>query len=305
MRTAAELQDLAQARAQKHSVVVHGVATDYWVYPAQKNPEASETIVLVHGYRGDHHGLESFAGALDEFNVVAPDLPGFGSSAPLKVEHTLDNYIAWMIDFVGELKLDKPIAIGHSFGTLIITGAQDQKEIFKAMICINPVAGGITKGLSRILLNFVKFYYFIAHKLPERAGMKMVTTFLLVDSMSAYTTKSKDKKLRRWVKYQHRKHFNSFANSQVVWESYIASISHRIQPYMKNVSVPVLFVAAELDEVTPVSEVVKLKEEMSQSSNSKIEPELHVVKNCGHLVHYEAAEQTAKQIKNFIAKEVS
>ena len=304
MRTAAELQDLAQAKAKKHSVMVQGVTTDYWFYPAKNNSKNAETIVLVHGYRGDHHGLESFAGALDQFNVIAPDLPGFGSSVPLGVEHTLDNYISWMADFVSVLELNKPIAIGHSFGTLIITGAQDKEEIFKAMICINPVAGGITKGLSRILLNFVKFYYFLAHKLPERLGMKMVTSFLLVDSMSAYTTKSRDKKLRHWVKYQHRQHFNSFANSQVVWEAYIASISRRIQPYMKNVTVPVLFVAAELDEVTPVSEVVKLQEEISRRPGSKFATELHVVKNCGHLVHYEAAEETANQIKNFISKEV-
>ncbi len=304
MRTAAELQDLAQARAQKRSVIVQGVTTDYWLYPAKDNSKNADTIVLVHGYRGDHHGLESFAGALDQFNVIAPDLPGFGSSVPLRVEHTLDNYITWMLEFVRELKLDKPIAIGHSFGTLIISGAQDQKAIFKAMICINPVAGGITKGLSRILLNFVKFYYYLAHKMPERLGMRMVKTFLLVDSMSAYTTKSKDKKLRHWVKYQHRQHFNSFANSQVVWESYIASISHRVQPYMSKVNVPVLFVAAELDEVTPVSEVVKLKEEMSLRPDCKYAPELHVVKNCGHLVHYEAAEETASQIKSFISKEV-
>jgi pimeloyl-ACP methyl ester carboxylesterase len=295
MANAAQLQNLAQKRAIKKQVLIAGISTDYWLYPASDNAKNAKNILLVHGYRGDHHGLESFAGGLEEFNVYAPDLPGFGSSKPLATEHNLENYVLWLASFVKAVGLEGSIAIGHSFGTLIIASVQSKEALFSKLVCINPVAGGITKGLSRLLMQFVKFYYFAAHKLPEKLGMKMVTSFLLVDSMSAYTTKSKDKALRKWVKGQHRMHFNSFANSHVVWEAYIASVSHVIHPFMREINVPVLFIAAELDEVTPVEEVVKLAKSLPQA-------QIQVVSNCGHLVHYEAAQQTVDWIREFVGQ---
>ena len=291
MVSAAVLMDRAQARAEKRSLSVNGVISDYWFYPAKKSN--AKNIVLIHGYRGDHHGLESFAGGLEDFNVYSPDIPGFGISQPLNKKHTLDNYIEWLIDFVAELGLKRPIGIGHSFGTLMVCGAQSKKPIFEALVCINPVAGGVTKGLSRLLMIFVKGYYWLSHKMPEGISMKMLKTSLLVDSMSAYTTKSKDKDLRLWIKKQHQMHFNSFANSDVVWESYVASISNTLQPYVADLTVPILLVAAEKDEVTPVSAVLKLKDRLPQA-------QMHEVHNCGHLVHYEAAQETVDRIATFI-----
>lgn len=291
MVSAKELMERAQARTQKKSIQVDGVRTDYWVYPA--NRRNAKNILLVHGYRGDHHGLESFAGGLESFNVYSPDIPGFGISQPLNTEHNLNNYVEWLINFTHAVGLDKPIAIGHSFGTLLVCGAQSQKPIFEAIVCINPVAGGVTKGLSRLLMNFVKGYYWVAHKMPESFGLRMLKTPLLVDSMSAYTTKSRNKDLRYWIKKQHQMHFNSFANSHVVWESYVASISNTLQPYVSKLTCPMLLVAAEKDEVTPVAAVVKLAQRLPNAR-------MFQIYNCGHLVHYEAAEETTNQIESFI-----
>ena len=297
MSSAAEYMDDAQGRTIKKSVLVDSVNTDYWFYPASTaDSRKAANIVLVHGYRGDHHGLEAFAGGLTDYNVYAPDIPGFGTSSPMKAEHTLDNYVIWFEKFLKAIDLNNPIAIGHSFGTLIISAAEAKSSPLKALICINPVAGGVTKGLSKFLLNFVKAYYWFAHILPQGAGLVMLKTPLLVDSMSSYTTKSDDKQLRKWIKNQHRLHFNSFANSQVVWESYVASIDNTMAPYVPLIKKPMLLIAAELDEITPVSAVIKMSEQMHDAS-------VKVIRNCGHLVHYEAAEETIGAMKAFIAKQ--
>jgi len=121
----------------------------------------------------------------------------------------------------------------------------------------------------------------------------MLKTPLLVDSMSAYTTKSRDKALRYWIKKQHQMHFNSFANSHVVWESYVASVSHTLQPFVGNLKCPMLLVAAEKDEVTPVSAVIKLADRLPNAR-------MYQIYNCGHLVHYEAAAETVEQIIAFV-----
>jgi pimeloyl-ACP methyl ester carboxylesterase len=126
--------------------------------------------------------------------------------------------------------------------------------------------------------------------------MVMLKTPLLVNSMSSYTTKSDDKQLRRWIKGQHKTHFNSFANSQVVWQSYIASIDNTMAPYVPLIKKPTLLIAAELDEITPVSGVIEMSKKMNDAK-------VYEIKNCGHLVHYEAAQETIDVIREFIAKQ--
>ena len=50
-----------------------------------------------------------------------------------------------------------------------------------------------------------------------------------------------------------------------------------------------------MDEITPVSAVQEIAKRMPKSS-------VHVIKNCGHLVHYEAAQETVDVISTFISE---
>ena len=296
MKSSAELTAEARKRAEPRSVSIDGINANYWFYPATTGDvNNAKNLVLVHGYRGDHHGLEAFAGGLTDFNVYSPDLPGFGTSAALNVEHSLNSYADWFKTFLQEIKLENPLVVGHSFGTLVVSATEAKLGLFEKIVLVNPVAGGRIVGVSKLLMEFVKFYYWVAHIVPEVIGNRMTKTYLLVDSMSAYTTKSKDITLRKWVKEQHRTHFNSFANSQVVWEAYVASTENVVTPYVKEIHKPVLLIAAELDEITPVSAVYEFAKTMDHA-------EVYEIKSCGHLVHYEAADEAIDVINKFFAK---
>lgn len=296
MKSSAELTAEARRRAEPRSVSIDGINANYWFYPATTGDTGNaKNLVLVHGYRGDHHGLEAFAGGLTDFIVYSPDLPGFGTSAALNVEHSLNSYADWFKTFLQEIKLENPLVVGHSFGTLVVSATEAKLGLFEKIVLVNPVAGGRIVGVSKLLMEFVKFYYWVAHIIPEVIGNRMTKTYLLVDSMSAYTTKSKDKTLRKWVKEQHRTHFNSFANSQVVWEAYVASTENVVTPYVKEIHKPVLLIAAELDEITPVSAVYEFAKTMDHA-------EVYEIKGCGHLVHYEAADEAIDVINKFFAK---
>jgi len=296
MKSSAELTAEARTRAIAKSVSIDGINTNYWFYPATTGDTSNaETLVLVHGYRGDHHGLESFAGGLTDFNIIAPDLPGFGTSDPMQVEHSLDSYALWFKSFLEALSVEKPLVVGHSFGTLVVSATEAKLSLFSKIVLVNPVAGGRIVGISKFLFEFVKFYYWVAHVVPEVIGNRMTKTYLLVDSMSAYTTKSKDKALRKWIKQQHRSHFNSFANSQVVWEAYLASTENVVTPFVRQIHKPVLLIAAELDEITPVSAVYEFAETMDNA-------QVYEIKGCGHLVHYEAAQEAIDVINKFLSK---
>ena len=70
-----------EARTVSSTVQVAGTTVAYWTYePVQATPE-TRTILVIHGFRGDHHGLLRVADQLPGMRIIMPDLPGFGSSA--------------------------------------------------------------------------------------------------------------------------------------------------------------------------------------------------------------------------------
>ncbi len=79
---------LARIPVREGSVEVLGSTTKYWEYgPA----DAAHTVVIAHGYRGDHHGLEPVIALLPEVRFISPDLPGFGDSTPMtEAPHSIE-----------------------------------------------------------------------------------------------------------------------------------------------------------------------------------------------------------------------
>ena len=72
---------LAAIPVEEHAAAIAGVNTQYWQYG---QPTASTTIIMIHGFRGDHHGLEPIVAELgDDVRVILPDRPGFGASDAL------------------------------------------------------------------------------------------------------------------------------------------------------------------------------------------------------------------------------
>ena len=63
-------------------------STAYWVYG---NEQAPKTIILIHGYRGTHHGLELIAKELNKKNVYGGiiKLELYPSKAP----ETVSNFV--------------------------------------------------------------------------------------------------------------------------------------------------------------------------------------------------------------------
>ena len=296
VRTAAELMALARLRAVQKSLLVEGTETAYWLYQATtQDPIKALDVVILHGYRGDHNGLEALAGALYDFNVYSPDLPGFGESSPFATKtHDLQSYSDWFTDFVRGLKLARPaFLLGHSYGSSVVASATAKGLEASGIVLINPVVDGVLSGSNRFLTAVMMVYYEIAAKLPKRSGLAMLKWKTMVSSMSAVTTKSKDKAIRKWIDEQHQMHFNSFANSDVVLQSYRSSTTTSIAKFAKDISVPTLLVPSDRDEVTPKEKVFEIAKEFKSAS-------VYLVPNCGHLVHYEAADTTMAKVTEFI-----
>ena len=109
------------ARASQHSLLLHGASVEYWDYAPVQTTAQTRTILVVHGFRGDHHGLERVVEALPQMRVIMPDLPGFGLSAALpKDPHDVERYGRFVLELIEALQLGPDtVLLGHSFGSIV------------------------------------------------------------------------------------------------------------------------------------------------------------------------------------------
>jgi pimeloyl-ACP methyl ester carboxylesterase len=248
---------------------------------------------MVHGYRGNHRGLEAIVGGLECYRVIVPDLPGFGESEQLQSAHSLDSYANWLERFLDELGLTAQAnLVGHSFGTLVV-GRYAATRLCRSIILINPVSAPALKGPRAFLTRITSLFYHISNLLPESMGGWLLKSPLAVMVMSSVMAKTKERKLRSWIHKQHLANFSDFASVRVATEGYDASISTDLSVMAPSIASPVLVVAAELDDITAIDiqrKVVKLYQNAT----------LVEIENVGHLVHYEAPQHAARYIASFV-----
>ncbi|HEU4807786.1 MAG TPA: alpha/beta hydrolase [Homoserinimonas sp.] len=279
---------------EKHEVEVLGSTTRYWVYGA---PDAATTVVISHGYRGEHHGLEPVIAQLPGVRFIGPDLPGFGESTPMtESPHTIDGYATWLVAFVEALGLTgEAVILGHSFGTITSTAALAKGLPTPALILINPISVSGLNGPRPLATRATVWYYRMAGKLPERLGLALLRSWWIVQFMSMSLVKTKDKALRKWIHREHHTYFSNFASRDVVVEAFDASTSFHVGDFAAAISVPTLLVAAELDDITPVAAHTPVVNAIGDAT-------LVVLPDVGHLIHYEKPEEAARAVEEFLAR---
>lgn len=292
-------EQLRKIPVHERSVSVLGSETHLWEYG---NSDADTTVVLVHGFRGDHHGLEPVVAQLPQLRMISPDLPGFGRSEPLSVTHDIDGYAAWLRAFVAALDLSgRVVILGHSFGSIVVAAAlSDQRSADRlgphAVVLVNPIAAPALKGPRGVLTRLAVFYYWLASALPEKLGFALLRNRAIVRIMSVAMAKTRDKSLRRWIHNQHDRYFSAFSDRGVVLEAFRASVSNDVSQFAPQIPFRTLLIAADKDDITPVS---------AQHRLVRLFPDaiLEVIGGVGHLIHYEVPAQAATHIARFLERQ--
>lgn len=82
-----------------------------------KDQGSGSPIVLLHGFCETHQIWNGLAEELaKDFRVITPDLPGFGQSQLPTWPFAIDNIGDQLIGWLSNLKINKPVIIGHSLG---------------------------------------------------------------------------------------------------------------------------------------------------------------------------------------------
>ena len=275
---------------ERHEVEVRGATTVYWVYgPA----DAATTIVAVHGFRGEHHGLEPVVAHLVDVRIISPDLPGFGETPPLPgVRHDLRTYAGWLRAFAGTVA-PGAVILGHSFGSIVVAAAVADGLETPRVILVNPIGAPALEGPRGILTRLAVFYYWSGARLPKPIGDALLRNGAIVRVMSVSMAKTRDADLRRFIHDQHDTYFSRFADRDVLHDAFVASVSHDVREFAPAIAQPTLLIAAQKDDITPIE---------AERHLATLFPDAALVEipDVGHLIHYETPGVAAAAVTRFL-----
>lgn len=271
-----------------------GTDTRDWVF----GDPAGQPAVLVHGFRGDHHGLQGIAEALAEalptLAIHVPDLPGFGLTPAIPGrEHDLDLFGEWLVAFTEQVAPGGGMILGHSFGSLVVSSGLAQGARSTRTVLINPISAPALEGPQALLTQLAIAYYRVAAALPERGARAVLGNPLIVRVMSEVMAKTRDRELRGWIHDQHDRYFSVFADSVSLLAAFRASVSHTVAEFAAAYDMPTLLIAGERDDITPLAKQLDLTRLLPDA-------ELLILPGTGHLVHYEAVGDTVARIASFV-----
>ncbi|MEI6288510.1 MAG: alpha/beta hydrolase [bacterium] len=269
---------------KQNSITINCRKAFYW----EKNKQAKETIVLLHGFPGSHEGLLAMASGLGNYRLIIPDLPACGLSEQLEGKHNLENYSDWLNSFLKSLNIDSVIIVGHSFGSrvgLVFSSHYPQKV--KRLVLITPVV-----KVEGLIARFVAVEYEIAKILPAYLRRSWLSNRVHrnIEKMILYKTASQ-KRRHELIAMETKElmHLNPQINIELFDEFYKFSLV----PVGKRVKTKTLVIAGEFDEVAPLDSVQELEKQL-------IDSELVIMEKCGHIVVGEKPLTTAKIISKWL-----
>ena len=284
-----------------------GAPPAVWLYPARSSPEAPSTrrrpIVLIHGFRGDHHGLALIAHELRGRDVWVPDLPGFGRAPAPRAGLDLTaftSHIQALCAAVESASGARPILVGHSFGSVLAAHAYARSpDISAGLGLLSPIVQPALDGSARLLTQLTRLYYAAGAALPDRLGSALLANPLIVRGMSEVMATSSDRMSRRFIHDQHARHFSDYADRRSLAEAYRVSTGHTVAEVaaeLAHTSRPLLVVAGDADLIAPIEAARGFVADLRERH---VPVDAETLPGVGHLLHYERPAAVAAAIETF------
>lgn len=282
---------------REHALPAGTVRT--WRWPARGDSRG--TVLLVHGFRGDHHGLALIAQALRaQYDVVCPDLPGYGRSEPLVAGTHASGQYARIIAALAESAGPGPVfLVGHSYGSVIAARCvAEHLGRFAGLGLINPISEPALQSSQRLTALAASFYYRLCAALPRALGWPLVRSRAVTRISSEVMMKTRDPRLSQFINGQHDAYFGAFASLPVVLQSYEDSIRVTVADHAPEITTPALLIAAEQDDLGSPEAQRRLCGLFPAAARARLE----MIPQAGHLLHYEAPVRCAGLLAEFFAE---
>jgi pimeloyl-ACP methyl ester carboxylesterase len=247
-------------------VVVRDLLTSYY------RSGTGKQLLILHGWGDASANWQSFAMALSKhYDVIVPDLPGFGGSQSPQIAWGLDDYAAFVAAFVTKLKLKPAILLGHSNGGAIaIRGLAQEKLTADSLVLL--ASAGIRneyKGRNHVLRIVTKTGKAVTAPLPTRVKKKL--------QRQLYSTVGSDMLVAEHLQ-----------------ETFKKVITDDVRTDAALLSIPSLLVYGEADEQTPLRYGQILHESIPDST-------LEVLPGVAHFLYRDNQAVVLKLVEDFIA----
>ena len=243
------------------NIEVGGVVTNY------RMRGEGDCLLLLHGWGVDSR---EFEGLMKEFSashkVIAPDLPGFGTSGDPTGVWGVDEYAAWVIEFMDALKIDRATVLGHSFGgRLTIRIASD------------PATAG---RIDRLILTGSAG---LRHKRPFKGRFRG----WMFRTLSKLFPGLREKFARKFASRDY------LAASPLLRRCLVKVVNEDLAPRLPKIQQPTLLVWGRNDTETPVAD--------GYTMNSLIpDSRLEVLAEAGHFAFVNKPDEFTRLMKEFL-----
>lgn len=250
-------------------------------------PAVHPPLLLLHGWGGSsRYWRPTMADLGNDRVVIAPDLPGFGESPPLKGTATAENLAEIVIAFADRMGLEQFDLNGHSFCASVAVHLAVRYPHRVRRLVLTCVSTFRSEGERRIV---EQVHHILALWMAlRRPWMGRVRPFYrTVASRFFYRTPSDDQ-----ILYESFIDFMKM-DQRTALETASSAGDHAIHPAMASVRNPTLVIGARQDTIMPPSGTPEV---------ARLVPDSRLVwiERCGHLPMIERPKVYHRVLREFL-----
>ena len=250
-------------------------------------------VLFVHGFASSSHTWLPLIKLLPAGpRYIALDLKGYGqSSKPEDNKYSAHDQAKILVAFINELKLEKPVLVGHSFGGIISILALLMDRIEK------PAAGLVLINAVAYFKRVPQFIKALKPPLGNILALARLMPRILVRQVLEEVFYDRSKITRELIDTYSENLGSPEAKKSLVISAaqFVSKDLKRPQKKLSRIRIPVLILSGADDRVIPIEESYALKRDLPHA-------ELQTIPMCGHSPQEECPEETAVRVSGFLEK---
>ena len=231
-------------------------------------------MVLLHGFPLDHHLWDEVVPLLeDQFDLIIPDLRGFGGSSTVDSFYSMEDYASDVAALLDHLGIPKAAIVGHSMG--------GYAALAFARMFPNRVSG----------LGLVSSQ--VLDDAPERKEGRYKSAAEVADKGIASVVETMAPKFTSDTRLQEYARTSMEKQQPAAYIGALKAMAERVDstPLLSTINYPVVIIHGDADSLIPVDRAREVKASFPQSHFVEI-------RGAGHMPMMEAKEQTAEALRN-------